>query len=893
MSWHSRFLSAFRPARVDEDLAEEMEFHIERRREELIAAGVTPAEAERAVHRQFGSSLRIREQSRAFKLLPRLESILQDTRFALRLLWKSPAFSLTAIAALGLAIGANAAAFALLDVILLRPLPVRDPGSLVYMTFPMVNGQGKPEVTDSFSYPLFKQLRDTARGSADLLLVGYQFERPAIIDGAAGRDEKVMAQAMSGDVFSQFGLQPAVGRLFAPSDDQKTSQPVCVVSHAFWQRRFGSDPQLERHSIRIDQFTYQIVGVTREGFTGTEPGFASEVWIPSVFWNPKSLEQPGWSWFRIWGRLIPGTSREALHAKLQSVFSDFRRERAKLFPPETIPGGVEAFINTPLSVEPAGSGPSMLRRGFERPLWILTAVVGFVLLIACAVLANLMLARASSRQREIALRISIGAGRGRLLQQMLVECGLLAVAASAFGAFLAMQAVRVVVGMMGSAQDPLVLTIGLDARVVAALSGLAMLSTALFGILPSWRASRTPPSEALKSGGGKHTRHAGLSRLLVGAQVGFCFLLLFVAGLLLRTFNNLTRVDLGFQPHNLMLMEFEARAIAKQPQEGLASWTEMRRRAAAVPGVTSVALSMFGFFSGNGWTDNVRLPGGPLSQDEMHFLSVTPGFFATMGMRMFSGRDFTESETQVDPARVAVVNAKFARRFFENRSPLGQTIEVPDTKKVARYEIVGVVEDAHYRSVRDPAPPTVYVPQGGGAWQTLLVRTSGDPLALAPTVRKEVAAISQDFSLRSLNLQSRYVDDNMLQERLLATLSSFFSTIAVVLAAIGLYGVLNYLVVQQRKEIGIRLALGASRLKMIRFVVAGAIWVTLAGVASGLAGGLLVARYLQSVLYGVHPWDPASIALPAGTLLLAAIVAAFPPVWRAVRVDPIDTLRYE
>jgi len=871
MSWHSRLRNIFRPRQLENELDEEMQFH----------ADQLPPE------RQFGSLLRYREESRDIKLLPWLESILQDARFALRLMRKSPAFTVTAIVSLALALGANAGVYALVNAILLRPLPTYQPERLVYLTFPNRTEPGRTLEEDSFSYPLFRRLRDVAKGAANLFIASYGGQQPAVVDG---RDDKIDMQWVSGDLFARLGFQPALGRLLTNADDRQMGQhPVAVLSYGYWQRRFGGDPAVIGRWLQCADYSYQIIGVAPRGFTGVEPGRFIDVFVPALMWDSRAIEHPDMTWFRILGRLEDRASREQLRQRLQVVYSDFFKERSLQWPAGIPKQVIDEVLSRPIHVQPASAGVSSLRAHFIRPLWVLGGVAVGILLIACAVLANLLLARAATREREMALRVSIGAGRGRLLQQLLIECGLLAGCAAALGCIIAANSAAVITGMLSSRQNPVQLEAGLDWRVLAVMSALALVTTLLFGLVPAWRASSWRASTRV-------TAKSPLSRALVGAQVAFCILVLFMAGLFLRTFEKLSSVKLGFEPRNLLVAEIDAPSFKKEPGKAIAAWNALRRRAALIPGVEHASLSNFALIGSSTWSGLARVPGTEHVSEDISALGVLPGFFQTTRMRLLSGRDFSEAEADAGITKVAVVNAAFARKLFAGRDPVGRRFEaIGSEDKYISYEIIGLVEDARYSTLREPAPPLAYFlpPQWSWPWQTIQLRTKSARAVIAQQMRQAASQVSSALIVRNVYSQSQFIDDAMITERLLAVLSSFFSTVAILLAAIGLYGVLSYLVVQRNKEIGIRLALGSSRGNVVGLVVRDSLAVTALGIAAGLAGGLALGRFVEKLLFEVRPDDTLSVALPALCLLAAAAIAALPPVWRAAHVDPGVALRYE
>ena len=515
MSWWSRLTNVFRAGSVEAELDEELLFHIDERIREMTAAGMTPEAAADAAARRFGNPLRLREESRDVKIMPWLDSIVRDVRLGARMLRKNAVATGASMASLSLALGACLAAFSLVDALILRPLPVRQPEQLVYLTFPTYSPE-RPEA-DTFNDPLFLRLRDAARGHVDLFAMSTQVIRPAVLPGAGGEKERLRTQYVSGDAFERLGVGPALGRLLTGQDDERPgAHPVAVLSHAFWMRRFGGDPAVVGRWVALEDRQLEIVGVAEPRFTGVEPGRPTDLWLPYMMYNPRAFGNPQFGWFRVLGRMKGGVRLEQAQSVLQAAFTSFRREYApRMFGPERSAENVRRFLDTPLYLRVAATGPSPLRRQFERSLWTLAAIAALVLLIAGSNVANLFLARTAAREREMALRLSIGAGRRRLIQQMLIESALVAGAACALGLLFATLVGPAVVGMLASADDPVQLDLRLDWRLATVAGGLTLLTTAAFGIAPALRASRVAPMVALKTGAGRSVTGAGLMRPFV------------------------------------------------------------------------------------------------------------------------------------------------------------------------------------------------------------------------------------------------------------------------------------------------------------------------------------------------------------------------------------------
>ncbi|MBI4904629.1 MAG: ABC transporter permease [Acidobacteria bacterium] len=879
MSLWSRIANVFRQDRLNADLDEEMQSHVE----EASDRGRNLSEARKA----FGSALHHREESRDATLYAWLDSLRSDTIFGWRQLLKNKAASGAAIVSLALAIGSCTSAFRLIDAVLLRPLPVSDPDQLRLLTYTYQDEKGKPGTGEHYDYPFFRLLRTAVREDAEVIAISGASN----IDITYGSDqemEKAYRQYVSGWIFPSFGLKPALGRLLMPSDDVKPGgHAYAVLSHDYWTRRFGQDPKVVGRSLHIGDTVYEIVGVCEPGFTGTETGTMTDLFVPTMM-NARAIDNSGWAWFRTWVRMKPGASEQVALQKMQAAFSAHRRERAKSWSAEIFKQRRgEEYINTPLQMETAAAGVSGMQRGYRRALLILGVIAALVLLIACANVANLMAAQTASRAREMALRVSIGAGRSRLVQLVLVEGALVALFATVLGGLFAWRAAPLVVGMINPPDNPARLALPADWRVLGFSVALACAVTFLFGLAPALRASGVKPMATLRGGEDPHSRRR-LIHGLIAAQVAFCFLVHFVAGLFVATFDRLSHQPTGFTSERLLALE----TVGKngQPAE---RWDQVAAHLRQLPGVESVALCSWALMSGNGWTSTVWINGQIADEPEPYFLNVSPGWLDTMRIPLRAGRDFRPEDTY----GVAVVNEAFAKRFFGGENPVGKSFQTDVRRKRVPVEIIGVAADARYRNMRDPIRPTVYVPFRASDpkdWGTLMVRSAGgNPLVLAPLLRKEVARARPEFRVTNVNTQVELVARHTIRERLLALLSLFFSSTALVLAAVGLYGVLTYSVLQRRREIGIRMALGAPAGDVVRSVTREIFAMLLIGAATGLVAGVASEQYVESLLFAVRVTDPSMLLVPVITIFGAALLAALPPVIRAVRLDPAQTLRAE
>lgn len=893
MSLLSRIRNVFRKDIVQREIDEELADHVD----EAVRAGRSREDAERAL----GSLLRHREVSTDIKLWAWLDSVRADTVFGLRQLRRRPTVTAAAILSLALAIGAVTAAFRLTDAVLLRPLPVADPASLFVLTYTYVDDvTGKSEEGDSFSYPLFREFREAVKGRAELMVVSYA-SRNDLTYGSDDDMEKAYRQFVSGTHFGIFGLRPAMGRLFTDADDQKPGgHPVAVISYDYWTRRFGRDPKAIGRTFRQGTALYEIVGVAEDGYTGTETGTMTDIFIPAMQ-NAEAINSAGWQWMRIWVRPKPGAELAQIQQPLQASLSAHRRERAKLWPADTPKARLEQFVNSALTMNSAAAGASGTQKNYRRPLQILGVVVLLVLLIACANVANLLTAQTAAREKEMALRVSIGAGRARLVQLMLVECLLLAITATALGALFAWWSAPFVVGMINPADNPVRLYLPADWRVLGFAAGIALGVTILFGLGPALRASGVKPVTALKGGEDPHSRRR-LMHGLIAAQVAFCFLVHFVAGLFVATFQRLSTQPTGFAVERTLLLSAGVKGVgeaAKRPQN---AWSDIVERLRATPGVEKAAFASWPLMSGNGWSSDIRIPNRAQDTVSPYFLSVSPGWLETMRIDLLGGRDFRPGEKQasIDEKKqpvdgVVIVNEAFARKYFNGENPVGKSFEsFSRDNTLVRNPIVGYVRDARYRNMREPIRPTVYVPFDRNNFGSFIVRTvAAEPTSMAQLLRRVVSEVHPEFRVSNINTQAELVRNHTIRERLLATLSLFFAVVALILAAVGLYGVLNHAVLQRRREIGIRMALGARTAHIARQVGGDMFLMLILGSAVGLGAGLASERFVESLLFEVKGTDLRLLATPLLTLFAAAFLAALPPILNAARTDPSTALRSE
>jgi len=887
MSLWTRIANAMKGDRLNRELDEEFASHIE----EAVAEGRDPEEARRA----FGASramLRQREASHAVKVVGWLEALRADVLFGWRQLRRNRATSAVAVLSLALAMGACVSAFRLIDALLLRPLPVAAPERLYALSRQALNQDGVPFAYDQWAYPDFVLMRAAAQNHAELIAVSNT-DRMDLTYATDEELEKGYVQYVSGWMFDRLGLRPALGRLLTEDDDRTPgAHPNAVLSYDYWTRRFARDPKVIGRTFRMGDQLFEIVGVGPETFTGTEPGTITEIFLPTMM--NRWVQRSDATWHRTLAIMNPGEPIDPLRAKLEAVSRNFEAKRLQGL------SGIskqlrDSSLNQRLLMEPAAQGVSNLQGDYRRALTWMGLLVGLVLLIACANVANLMTALAASRAREMALRVSIGAGRLRLVQMVLVESAMLSLGAALLGAVFAWWSAPLVVRLISTPDNPTRLLLPADWRVLGfgvLLIGGVML---LFGLVPALRASAVRPVSALKGGDDPHARRR-LMHSMIAFQVAFCFLVLFIAGLFVATFHRLSSRPIGFDTSRLLLLE----TVAPHGQPPSA-WTQLGELLRAMPGVESVAASGWPLMSTGGWNGSISVNGGPVSDDWGYFLSVSPGWIETMKMRLIAGRDLRSSDAFPG---AAIVNETFVKRYLKGVEPLGVTFEKVDFGGSRnRCQVVGVVNDTPYRYLREPILPVAFVPfrqlDDKGAVQlensgTFLVRTKEtNPQALGAVLRRKVAQAGSGFRVSNVQTQQELLDAQTVRERLLAMLGVFFSGVALLLAGIGLYGVLNYSVLQRRREIGIRMALGAPRVPVARLVAVDVFRMVVAGSIAGLALGIGSARYIESLLYQVKAVEPKLLTLPALAILVVTLLATLPAVVRALRIEPAEILRAE
>ena len=843
-----------------------------------------------------------------------MNTLWQDLKHGARSLVKRPAFSAMAVLSLALGIGANAAIFSLLNTLLLNTLPVHEPSQLFFLE---PNGPPQFKRSSKVSLPAFEDIRQHNDLLSGECFFSYVTRVSAQVDG---QPEMADMQMVSGGFFSVLGVRPFAGRTLVEADDTPGSeQSVAVISYNYWQRRFGGRASIVGQTVTLNRTPVTIVGVTPREFFGTIVGVAPDIFVPSLAGERMLPERnhirDDWLPF-VLGRLKSNVSREQAESALTLLIqrADLAQAGSQITPKE-----LEKIQQQTFRLDSAKQGFNVLRQQFSGPLRLLMLLVGLVLLIACANVANLMLARVASRRKEIALRFALGASRLRVMQSLLIEALLFAAIGGACGLVLASWSSDLLLSVFSSGRNPitsganLLVVAPLDWRLVTFTIAVSLASTLLFGLAPAWSAT----SQSLTGGLKDSKTMGGAGRFqwgdrLVAIQVAISVVLLVSAALFVRSLIKLETVDLGFQRDNVLLFSVDPQLINYSGPQIAGLYGQMLTHIGAIPGVSSVSLSRQGLLSGSGTQGSVKIPGHPPPADEGRFKDtgndlewnapslsqVGPRFFETLGMTIVRGRDFTSQDNSSGPG-VAVINEAFAHYYFGGDDPLGQYID-RGNENGGLTQIVGVVKDAKADSVREQTARTFYVPllQDPGSWRetTFQVRTIGDPRTIVGPIRHEVQAIEPNLALFRVRTLATQVDESLGRERLVTTLASLFGVLALLLAGAGLFGILSYSVTQRTHEIGIRMALGAERRRVLTMIIKHGIMLTVIGLGLGLAAAFIATRYLASldaILYGVTPRDPLTYAIAAAALMLVAALACLLPARRATRVDPLVALRYE
>lgn len=833
--------------------------------------------------------------------------LFQDIRHGLRMMRKNPGFAIVAVLTLALGIGANTAIFTLINAVLLKSLPVQDPQQLVIISDPaQANSRsiGTPR-TDIYSYLLYRELRDRNDVFSGMAASGQEHRVTVEAPGSGVVTDDATVNLVSGNYFSVLGVMPFRGRTLVPQDDAaKVSHPVAVVSYEFWIRKLAEDPAIVGQTVRLKNYPYTIIGIAAPGFLGDTVGEKQDFWVP-ITMQPEMMPGRPWlddihfSWLRVMARLKPGVTKSQAEANMDVLFQQW------LHGPQgrsLDPGDQEALKDQKISVVAGGEGFSGVRAEFSRPLVLLMAIVGLVLLIACVNVANLMLVRANSRQREIAVRLAIGASPGHLIRQTLTESVLLAFIGGMAGLLVARWGTESLLKLSLSARAAEGLPVTPDLRVLLFTACVCLVTGVLFGLAPALRSAKLAVASTLKentiaqAGPGRFP----LGKILVASQVAVCLLVLFAAGLLIRSLKNLRNLDLGYTRDNILMARVDPVAAGYKPAQLVAYEREMTARLATLPGVHSVTASENGLFSGTESADAMKIEGYTASRDQdrvVYWDQVGDNYFHALGIPILVGREFGPQDTPTS-TKVAVINESMAKFYFGHSNPIGRKMWIDDQEhKDKPIEIVGVARDVRDHSLRGPVQRRFYIPTAQGLDSIYAINfeieTAGKPEDLTEPVRKAIAALDVNVPVSRIRTLDELVNSSISKDILIARLSTFFGLLALILACVGLFGVMSYTVSRRTREIGVRMALGAQRTQVLRMVLQEGLKLVLIGIVVGVPLALLSSRVFSSMLFGLSSADPLSMVLVILLLGVIASIAGLIPARRATKVDPMIALRYE
>jgi putative ABC transport system permease protein len=898
MNW----IRFWRRQQLDEDFSVEVEAHIQHEVDKNMDRGMSADAARAAAQRKFGNVTAAREKYHDMNSINFIETLWQDLRQGARLLWFNKTFAIVAILSLGLGMGANTAIFQLLDAVRLRTLPVKNPQELVEIQITANGGKMGDFISrrPMMTYPLYQLV--AARQQSFSEVVAWGSSRLNLSTG--GEMRRAQGLWVSGTFFKSLGVPAIQGRTITEDDDVKgCTNPGAVISYGFWQREFGGDTAIGR-KITLDGQPFEVTGITPASFFGPEVGQSFDVALPlcaraSIGDRPHILDAKDVWWLASMGRLKPGWSAENATSDLASISPAIFQETV---PASYPPDDAKNYVNFKFHAVPSASGVSTLRRDYEAPLWILMATTGFVLLIACANIANLMLARAGVRQREISIRLAIGASRGRVIRQLFAESLLLATLGGIVAIAMGTACSQILVSFLSTRGNDLYLALNADWRLNAFVASLVVLTCTLFGLLPAFRATRVGPGAAMKAAGRGMTasreRHR-FRRVLVVTQVALSLVLLFGALLFARSLRNLLVLDSGFRHDGILVTNVDLRRLQyPEPQRGVL-YQDISRRLAGLAQVEGVAEASIVPISGSGWNNFVVMAQDSSEKKKLltNFNQVDKGYFKTMGISLIGGRDFADTDSSSSP-KVAIVDEPFVRKFLNSESPIGKHFQVVGSpgELTPIYEIVGVVEASKYFNLRDEFSPTIFLASAQDAHpgnQTSFVLRSSAPLnVLTGSIKRVFAELHPEIAIQFQVLSSS-VRDSLVRERLMATLTGFFGVIAALLSTIGLYGMLSYTVAQRRNEIGIRMALGASKQKVVGMILREAGLLVTVGIAVGVITTLYLTRFAEGLLYGLTSKDPMTLSAAVLSLGAIALLAGYIPARRAAGLQPTTVLRDE
>jgi predicted permease len=890
-----RLLALGRQSKVSGEIEDELRAHLEMRIEDNMAAGMTRAEAERDARLRFGNPAVMHEHTIERDAALGLHSVLLDLHYALRGFRKSPGFAIVAIVTLALGIGANTAIFQLVDAVRLRSLPIVNPQELAEVK--IVGGNGGLGITDSLYAQLTRPIWQEIQQHHDPFSGVFAWRVVDPLLGELSESRRVHALEVSSEFFRVTGLHPWMGRTLLPGDEMACTAPRVMVSYPYWKSQMGGRELTSGTQLKIDNRMAEVVGVTPPGFFGMAVGEGFDVLQTLA---PASCDADSWKRdlfdIAVMGRLKPGWSLDRASSYLSAVSSGIFQA--------TMPSGrssnsIKRYLGFRLGAYSASGGVSVLREQYDDSLTLLLVITGLVLLIACSNLANLMLARANARQREMAVRVALGASRGRLMRQMLMESGLLALSGAGIGLLLAQFFSRILVRSLTADGSQIKLSLATDWRVLLFSASVAVLTCVVFGSVPALRASKTDPVTAMKSGDGRLAggrERLSIQRLMVMVQIAVSMVLLVGALLFVRSFRNLMTLDPGMREHGITLVHIGFPLAHLKADQYAEFKRQLVEEVRSLPGVTNASSTTNDPLLGASWEHGVHVG---VVEGLSKFTWVSPSYFQTMGIPLLTGRNFAETDT-VDAPHVAIVNQAFIRQFMHSASPIGQT-----TRTVAEpnypstvLEIIGTIPDTKYNDIRGETPPMAFVPAAQfpeaaqGPWTSILVASDMAPDAVMGNLKREIRAKHPDMVLQMLDFETQ-IHDGLLRERLMAILSGFFGGLAALLVMVGLYGILSYLVTLRRSEIGVRIALGAYRWQVIALVMGDAGRMLVTGGLAGLVLSLVMGRSASAMLFGLKPYDVATLAFAAVLLAVVAVAASWIPARRASKVDPATVLRCE
>lgn len=914
MSWIATIASICRrwvhDRQIERDLDAEIRSYFEIVTERLMAGGSSREEAIRLARIELEGPEQVKEKVRQARMGFTIETTARDIRYACRALRRNPGFTAVAVLTLGLGIGANCAIFSLINAVMLRALPVQHPEQLMLLTDPRESGIAM-ETTEhgirrNLSYREFRelQLHNTVFSG---LFAAQNSVSDVDVSPEGGSDSQTLrahVQLVSGEFFQVLGVKPTIGRVFTPEEDRVPgANSVAVISYGYWQRMFAANPSIVGTVIRVGAGAFRIVGVAPPGFKGILVGSDADFWFPltmqqQVLPGRNYLEPIDTLWLQVMGRLAPGVSPKTAEAGINVTFQHALRVWSASLPTER---ERSLMLEEKIQLRPGNRGASALRGEFADPLIVLMVIVGAVLLIACANIANLMLARATGRQREIGTRLALGAARGRLIRQLLTESLLVAVLGGAMGILLSIAGTHLLLALVSKGFDNLDLAIPRDYRVLAFTAAISLLTLLLFGLAPAIRGTRLDVNRTLAANargaiGSRADVRSG--RLLVIAQVAISLVLLFGATLFVRSLRNLLAQALGYDREHLLMVKLDPAAAGYKGAAAIALYERIREQFAALPGVRGVTLSNTGLFGGDSG-DHLSIEGSPVKdpdQLDSQWTEIGADYFRTLGIRLLRGREISESDA-VEGKQFCVVNELFVHKFFPGMDAIGRHVTdmYPTTRET--FEIIGVVADSKEHLPNEKMYPRFYSniahPIGTVRSVAYLLRTGRNPAALASAVRESLRKLDRNLTILSLRTVDQQIDRLLITQRVVADLAGFFAFLALFMAAIGLYGVMSYSMTRRTNEIGIRMALGASASGVRRMVLAETLWMVAIGITVGLPCAFAATRLISSSLYGLGSMDLFSIAAAIGVVLLSGVLAGYVPAYRASRTDPMRSLRHD